>query len=344
MSDLCLLSLTLNQALDKQPKVEPFQITHSSPKSTPTSPTARNNPGQSSNQSCRQSKIPQNPIQQNAIAPPDRAPLPSTRPPHSPPLPLPSSTSPRRGPTSGIQLYRQRLAALRNGRLYTRLPMDSFQPAWQGATGQPTYPQWRKLLNLESRAVARGQGERRLAVLVGDSLSLWYPAEQLPNQHLWLNQGISGDTTQGILQRLEDFRQTRPEVIYVMAGVNDLKQGKTDRAILKNLQSIVTRLQKQHPRADIVLQSILPTRTAQIPHERIERLNHWIAQLARSRNALYLNLYTDFVDWDGMIRSDLTTDGIHLNAQGYRLWQTGLQQATTFIAQRRPSPAIALNR
>jgi lysophospholipase L1-like esterase len=197
---------------------------------------------------------------------------------------------------------------------------------------------------LESRAVSRGQGDRRLAVMVGDSLSLWYPTEQLPNQHLWLNQGLSGDTTGGIIRRLEDFRKTRPEVIYVMAGVNDLKQGRSDREILQNLNAIVARLQKQHPNAQIVLQSILPTRSSQIPHHRIEQLNHWISQLARSRNTLYLNLYVDFVDWDGMLRADLTTDGIHLNANGYRLWQTGLQQAETIVAQRRRESAIALNR
>ncbi|NJM45007.1 MAG: hypothetical protein HC860_01655 [Alkalinema sp. RU_4_3] len=49
-------------------------------------------------------------------------------------------------PRSGIQQYYQRLTALKAGRLYTRLPANSYQEVWSQAQGQPTYEQWRKLL------------------------------------------------------------------------------------------------------------------------------------------------------------------------------------------------------
>lgn len=111
-------------------------------------------------------------------------------------------------PSSGAQLYQQRWMTLRSGTIYTRLPASSFHEAWQSASRQPTYQQWRRLLRLEAQAVANGQGNNRLSVLLGDSLSLWFPRERLPAGRLWLNQGISGDTTAGILRRLGDFAQT----------------------------------------------------------------------------------------------------------------------------------------
>jgi lysophospholipase L1-like esterase len=244
------------------------------------------------------------------------------------------------GPRSGIQLYQQRLSALKAGKLYTRLPADSFQDSWSWGQGQPTYQQWQKLLALEARAASSGKGRQRLSLMLGDSLSQWFPVGRLPGQQLWVNQGISGDTTGGILQRLLLASVASPETIYIMAGVNDLKRGASDREILNNLSQIVQQLKQQSPQAQLVLQSILPTRSAQIPNERIARLNPWIEAIAQRHGAVYLDLHRYFADSDGAIRPELTTDGIHLSPQGYEVWQTALQNTDVqLVAQRSQSPS-----
>lgn len=238
------------------------------------------------------------------------------------------------GPASGSQLYLQRLLALRSGRIYTRLPVYSFRDRWAQARRQPTYQQWRRLLQLEANAVARGQGNNRLAILLGDSLSLWFPSDRLPNHQLWLNQGISGDTTRHILRRLPDFARTRPNTIYLMAGVNDLKMGFSNQEILSNFHHILYRLRRQHPQARIVVQSILPTRTPQISNQRIAWLNQNIAAIARQHQALYVDLHREMADYDGRIQPHLTTDGLHLNAYGYQTWERQLHQTELTLATR----------
>jgi lysophospholipase L1-like esterase len=237
-------------------------------------------------------------------------------------------------PKSGIQLYSQRLNALRAGRLYTRLPADSFYEQWIQASGHPSYDQWRKLLTLEARAAARGKGNRPMAVMVGDSLSQWFPVDRLPSQQLWLNQGISGDTTSGILNRLTLFAKSNAETIYLMAGVNDLKRGAGDREILRNINQIIQRLKQQNPNAQIVVQSILPTRSRQIPNERIAKLNSLIDIVAQRQGVNYLDLHQQFSDRDGYMRQEFTTDGIHLSPEGYEQWQIALQRLDQKLAQR----------
>ncbi|NJN58285.1 MAG: lysophospholipase [Leptolyngbyaceae cyanobacterium SL_5_9] len=228
-------------------------------------------------------------------------------------------------PSSGSQLYQQRLVALSAGRTYTRLPVDSFYESWINATQQPTYEQWISLLGQEARAIASGQGSNRLTVLVGDSLLLWYPPEQLSSDRLWLNQGISGDTTAGILRRLSAFSQTRPDTIHVMAGINDLRQGATDEAVLTNLRQIMRQLRQTHPRAQIIVHSILPTRLAALPTERIHRLNQNIEAIAYQENVNYLDLQPNFIGTDGILRRELTTDGLHLSRNGYAVLQAALR-------------------
>ncbi|HEY9645167.1 MAG TPA: GDSL-type esterase/lipase family protein [Chroococcidiopsis sp.] len=223
-------------------------------------------------------------------------------------------------PYSGSQLFQQRLAALRAGRTYTRLPSNSFREAWVNATQQPTYEQWTNLLGREAAAMARGQGNNRLTVLVGDSLSLWFPSEQLASDRFWLNQGISGDTTGGVLRRLSLFANTRPDTIYVMAGINDLRQGATDDQVLNNLRQIMRQLRRAHPHAQIYIHSILPTRSLGISSHRIQLLNQSIAIIAQREGVIYSDLLAYFADSQGELRQELTTDGLHLNRQGYAVW------------------------
>lgn len=236
-------------------------------------------------------------------------------------------------PRSNAQLYAQRIAALRAGRLYTRLPMSSFQDFWQQATGQPTYEQWRWLLALEAKAVAGGQGKNRLAVMVGDSLSLWFPSERLPLDQLWLNQAISGDTTQGVLNRLNDFSQTRPSTVYVMAGINDLKRGVSQSEVLDNLEQIIQRLRSTHPQAQIVVQSLLPTRSVPISNQQITQVNRELRTIAHQNGAVYLDLHAQVRDTAGQLQAGLTTDGLHLSPSGYDVWQWALGQAEVWMAR-----------
>jgi lysophospholipase L1-like esterase len=232
-----------------------------------------------------------------------------------------SALSPQR-PTSGGQLYRQRLAALRMGLTYTRLASNSFRSEWLNSIAQPTSSQWKKLLNQEAKMMAVGQGNNRLTVILGDSQALWFPSDRLPKDRFWLNQGLSGDTTAGVLKRVSAFAETRPNTIHVMVGINDLRKGKTDKEILNNLKQIMQQLRQGHPTAQIFVHSILPTRLAAIPSNRVRWLNYNIAALTHQESVNYLNLQPAFTDADGNLRRTLTTDGVHLNAQGYQVWQT----------------------
>ncbi|AFY37990.1 lipolytic protein G-D-S-L family [[Leptolyngbya] sp. PCC 7376] len=249
------------------------------------------------------------------------------------PWPSTSNTNTSRRPSSNPQLFSQRVNALKAGQLYTRLKGNSFETAWAGARQQPTHQEWQNLLQQEAKSVATGQGNNRLGVLVGDSLSMWFPSDLLPEGKLWLNQGISGENTSQVLQRLNALDRVRPETIYVMAGVNDLKQGASDATVLNNTRAIIRRLRYQHPYATIVLQSLLPTRMAYLSPDRAIRLNNKLQAIAGEENAGYLNLHALFVDQEGKMRQDLSTDGLHLNRQGYKVWQQAMQQAEKWVAK-----------
>ncbi len=237
--------------------------------------------------------------------------------------------------TSGNHLYYQRLAALKTGQIYTRVDSDNLKSLWESIKKrQLTYDDWKSLLALEARAIAQGQGVNHLSILVGDSLSMWFPREKLPTGKLWLNQGISGDTSSGVLKRLGAFSATRPNVIYVMAGINDLRKGASDQTIWRNYRRILRRLRQTHPQAQIIVQSILPTRLPKLSNSRIRHINTELTLIAKQEGANYLNIYSWFTDMEGNLRPELTTDGLHLSQEGYDVWRSAIQQIEYKLTQR----------
>ncbi len=198
-----------------------------------------------------------------------------------------------------------------------------------------TYEQWVDQLQREAMAAADNRPDR-LTLLVGDSLSLWFPSKLLPRDRTWLNQGISGETSAGLLKRLYVFDSTRPETIFLMIGVNDLIHGADDQTILTNQRKIIRQLRYIHPRSQIVIQSILPhsgeaatwerrDRLLQIPNSRIRKINRSIKAIADAEGAFFLNLHPLFADPQGFLRPELSTDGLHLNDEGYQVWSTAIQ-------------------
>ncbi|ANV86516.1 hypothetical protein AWQ22_02975 [Picosynechococcus sp. PCC 7117] len=234
---------------------------------------------------------------------------------------------------SGAQLYTFRLNALLRGQIQTALKAGASTRLWTNGAPQPTYQQWQQLLSQEVHLAAQYQGRQSLGILLGDSLSLWFPNDLLPASKIWLNQGISGENTSQILARLGTLHGLQADTIYLMAGVNDLKQGVSETTVLNNLRAIIRQLRCQHPESVIVVQSLLPTNHGYLRKDRAIRINQQLQAIASQEGVNYLNLYPLFTDANGGLRSELTTDGLHLSDAGYAQWQGALQRLEDCLAQ-----------
>jgi lysophospholipase L1-like esterase len=219
---------------------------------------------------------------------------------------------------------------------FLRFSPEDLNPLQNNLRHQLTYEEWVELLSQEAAVVAE-QNPSNLKILLGDSLTLWFPAHLLSPDATWLNQGISGETITGLLERLDLLDRTRPTTIYIMLGVNDLLKGDRDSSILADYTEIIRSLKASHPQAKIVVQSILPhasennmtwegrDRLLEIPNTRIQELNQGLQAIALEEGIHYLDLYSLVVDPNGDLQPSLTTDGLHLNTDGYLVWRTALE-------------------
>lgn len=180
-------------------------------------------------------------------------------------------------------------------------------------------------------------------VFFGDSIThFWNLSAAFPRQP-YINRGIAGQTTPQMLIRFRsDVIALKPRVVVVLAGTNDIA-GNTGSMTLEQIQAnyaSIVELAKAH-RIRVVFASVLPIHdygTIPIskgrPPVKIAALNQWLKQYCTANHCIYLNYYSAMVDAHGMLRMELSDDGLHPNAQGYQimapLTAATIQQALSY--------------
>lgn len=164
-------------------------------------------------------------------------------------------------------------------------------------------------------------------VFLGNSITSRAHWNELLGLPMARNRGISGDTTFGILERLQEVTEGRPAQIFLLIGINDISRNFPDDVILENYKTIVERIQKESPATRLVVQTILPVNSDFGEYERhyhkdehIAKINAGIRALARRYNVDLIDIHPLFLDGRGKLRAEFTDEGLHLNEKGYRHW------------------------
>ena len=171
-------------------------------------------------------------------------------------------------------------------------------------------------------------------VFIGDSITDGF---QLDNYFTDLplatyNRGIGGDTTSGVLDRLKiSLYDLKPSKIVLLIGINDIigKRSETDE-VLKNYREILSEIRKNLPSTEVTCLSVLPIHTTKLEErggvdldkfpQKIKDMNARLQPLAQEYGYRYLDLYSSLNDGSDRLIAAYTEDGLHLNADGYKVW------------------------
>ena len=150
---------------------------------------------------------------------------------------------------------------------------------------------------------------------IGDSLTDGYDIEKYYPEYLVSNRGIGGETTHGLLARLDlSVYQLKPKVVVMLIGANNMD------TMLQNYESILQSLKENLPESKIVLCSL----TA-MGGEHWGRKNQLAAYnnvsiklLAQKYGYTYVDLYSALYDVSiGEVYEGYTVDGGHFTHEGY---------------------------
>lgn len=136
------------------------------------------------------------------------------------------------------------------------------------------------------------------------------------------NFGIAGDTTQGVLYRLQngEGQGFSPKAIMLMIGTNNAGPN-TSAEIAEGVGAVVWEMRKDFPNAKILLLGIFPRgNPGDAARTTALGVNPIIAKLDDGKNVFYLDIGSKFLNADGVLTPDIMADKLHPTQKGYGIW------------------------
>ena len=167
-------------------------------------------------------------------------------------------------------------------------------------------------------------------VFIGDSITDYWNFLQFFPGKPYVNRGILGQTTSQILLRFrQDVVDLHPDTVVILAGTNDLAEANgivTLEDIESNYASMsdLARSNGVH----VIWSSVLPIHNHALfsshmlkehSPEKILLLNSWLRKYCADEHMQYLDYFDNMVDEHGLMKPELSDDGIHPNRNGYAL-------------------------
>lgn len=141
------------------------------------------------------------------------------------------------------------------------------------------------------------------------------------------NRGISGDTTRGMLLRLEkDVISLNPKAVIMLMGTNDLEEGADAATIVNNIGLIIEALHKHNHSMPVVICQVFPShQSKKRSASGIQEINRGIAKLVKGDPRItLLDTWTLFANEQGDAKKEEFPDLLHPNRIGYEKWKAAL--------------------
>ena len=166
-------------------------------------------------------------------------------------------------------------------------------------------------------------------IFIGDSIVEYYPLQELlGTTKTIVNRGIRGYQTGLLLDNLDaHLYGDAVDQIVLLIGTNDIGKDIPMSQALTNLESVIQSISRDYPLSQIKLVSILPVhqgeeykQTVYIrTNEKIKGWNQAYQELASAYMQVeYVSVFEELLDQEGQLKSDYTTDGLHLSVSGYQ--------------------------
>ena len=159
-----------------------------------------------------------------------------------------------------------------------------------------------------------------------------------------LNRGVNGERTDEILLRFDtDVAERRPYVVVIIAGVNDVYQGKPVEHVTTHLRKLYDRAAEEH--IAVVAGSILPFNDAtKAQNAKMEKINAWIkAEAKQDPNVTFVDTRKAVASKNDRDKLASTEDGQHPDIAGYKKLAHAIEPVIARVMEKSEADRRALN-
>jgi lysophospholipase L1-like esterase len=167
-------------------------------------------------------------------------------------------------------------------------------------------------------------------LFIGDSLTDYCEWGDFLNNRDVKNRGIAGDNIRGVINRIDFLTAEHPRKIFLMIGINNISANNSTDVIISDYTELMNKIKQNTPSTTVYIQTLLPTFGRDVAvNSKIRDINNTLERLSKINNMQYINLYDFFTDKNGQLKAECSYDGLHLNARGYDIWKSKIEQLVT---------------
>jgi lysophospholipase L1-like esterase len=206
--------------------------------------------------------------------------------------------------------------------LFSLLAWDGSIAAWQ-APSQPASDRWEPAIAAFEAADRTNPPPKGEILFIGSStIRLWDVAAYFPDLKI-INRGFGGSELSDSLRYVDRIvTPYEPRIVVVYAGDNDISTGTLSEEVAVDFERFVRRVHAKLPQTRILYLGVKPSPLRWTQVYRMRAANEIIrAFCERDDRLAFLDFDDVMLGWDEKPRRELfADDGLHLSAEGYRIW------------------------
>lgn len=159
-------------------------------------------------------------------------------------------------------------------------------------------------------------------IMLGDSITQQGNWNQLLDDVKVINKGIGGDTSKGVLNRLERSINNNAHTVFLMIGINDLMLRRSVFDIYQNYIKIIEKILSFNK--TVIVQSTLfvgegMSRLSADINLDVDILNTKLNQYCDEQNIEFLDI-NKVLSHDNTLKEEYSLDSVHINKKAYIEW------------------------
>jgi len=221
---------------------------------------------------------------------------------------------------------------------------------WGGRVGwvfweelQPSGPFEMEIMAFEQRDLTNPPPDEAVLFVGSSSIKLWDSIRRDLPRYRVFRRGFGGAQMKDVLAYAHRvILPYEAEMVVVHAGGNDVAAGVDPAEVLRDFKELAEIIHKARPKMRIGFLSLKPSPARWSVRDKLREVNDLIKRHSETdERFIYIDIYEKMLCPRGGARPEIfVEDGLHLNAEGYRIWADAVRPHLPKTARRRLDEAL----
>ena len=192
-------------------------------------------------------------------------------------------------------------------------------------------PFWEEIQAFKKEDSLQAPPENAIVFVGSSSFNMWDDVNEYFPGYTIINRGFGGSSLPHVIEYADEIILSyKPRQVVIYCGENDLvDKAVTGEIVAARFKKLFKIIRRDLRKTDIVFVSIKPSPSRQTLMPQMKEANNLIKRfLEKKRRTSFVSIWDPMLDHNGAPRRELfLQDMLHMNKQGYAIWQKAIAPA-----------------